>query len=242
MKHIPAITAKELYTYFVSPVAYFVLIIFSGLSGFFFYAILLRAIVRQELSTAVMQVLFRNYISVTLLFFAPAMTMRLFAEEKRSGTFELLMTSPIRDTEIVLGKYLASLILYLLMLTLTLFFPLLIKPFGQPDYGQVLSGYLGITLLGAGFLSFSLMVSSMTRNQIVSALVSFGILLVLWIISSFADRTGTTSRVLKYLSPVTHLDDFARGVISLKDTVYYLSFILVCLFCTVKSVESAKWR
>ena len=122
MKKIPAITAKELYTYFVSPVAYFVLIIFSGLSGFFFYAILLRAVVRQELSTAVMQVLFRNYLSVTLLFFTPAMTMRLFSEEKKTGTIELLMTSPIRDVEIVLGKYLASLILYLLMLSLTFFF------------------------------------------------------------------------------------------------------------------------
>ena len=242
MKKIPAITAKELYTYFVSPVAYFVLIIFCGLSGFFFYAILLRAIVRQELSTAVMQVLFRNYLSVTLLFFTPAMTMRLFSEEKKSGTIELLMTSPVKDIEIVLGKYLASLILYLLMLLLTFFLPLLIQPFGKPDYGQITSGYLGITLLGAAFLSFGLMVSSMCRNQIVSALTSFGVLLILWIVSSFSDRTGTTSQVLKYISPVTHLDNFARGVLSLSDSIYYLSFISVCLFCTVKSVESAKWR
>ena len=242
MKKIPAITAKELYTYFVSPVAYFVLIIFSSLSGFFFYAILLRAVVRQELSTAVMQVLFRNYLSVTLLFFTPAMTMRLFSEEKKTGTIELLMTSPVRDVEIVLGKYLASLILYLLMLSLTLFFPLMIEPFGQPDYGQIISGYLGIILLGASFLSFGLMISSMCRNQIVSALTSFGVLLILWIVSSFSDRTDTTSQFLKYISPVTHLDDFSRGVLSIKDTVYYASFIAVSLFCTVKSVESAKWR
>ena len=121
MKNIPTIAAKEIYTYFVSPIAYFVLVIFSGLSGFFFYAILQRAIVRQELSSAVMQILFRNYVSVILLFFTPAVTMRLFAEEKRSGTIELLRTSPVKDIEIVLGKFCASFILYLAMLATTLF-------------------------------------------------------------------------------------------------------------------------
>lgn len=242
MKNILTITAKEIYTYFVSPIAYFVLVIFSGLSGFFFYAILQRAMVRQELSAAVMQVLFRNYVSVTLLFFAPAITMRLFAEEERSGTIELLRTSPIKDIEIVLGKFCASLILYLIMLATTLFYPLLISPFGKVDIGQIISVYTGMVLLGAAFLSFGLMVSSMTQNQIVSALTSFGVLLVFWIISSFADRTGSLNRFFKYLSLTEHLNDFTRGVIVVKDIIYYLSFTFICVFLTIKSVESAKWK
>lgn len=242
MKNTPTIAAKEIYTYFVSPIAYFVLVIFSGLSGFFFYAILQRAIVRQELSPAVIQVLFRNYISVTLLFFAPAVTMRLFAEEKRSGTIELLRTSPVKDIEIVLGKFCASLILYLAMLATTLFYPFLILPFGKVDIGQIISTYIGMILLGSAFLSFGLMVSSMTRNQIVSALTSFGVLLVFWIISSFADRTGSLNRFFKYLSLTEHLNDFTRGVIVIKDIIYYSSFTLICIFLTIKSIESEKWK
>ena len=242
MKNTPTIAAKEIYTYFVSPIAYFVLVIFSGLSGFFFYAILQRAIVRQELSPAVIQVLFRNYISVTLLFFAPAVTMRLFAEEKRSGTIELLRTSPVKDIEIVLGKFCASLILYLTMLATTLFYPFLILPFGKVDIGQMVSTYIGMILLGSAFLSFGLMVSSMTRNQIVSALTSFGVLLLFWIISSFADRTGSLNRFFKYLSLTEHLNDFTRGVIVIKDIIYYSSFTLICIFLTIKSIESEKWK
>ena len=242
MKNTPTIAAKEIYTYFVSPIAYFVLVIFSGLSGFFFYAILQRAIVRQELSPAVIQVLFRNYISVTLLFFAPAVTMRLFAEEKRSGTIELLRTSPVKDIEIVLGKFCASLILYLAMLATTLFYPFLILPFGKVDIGQMVSTYIGMILLGSAFLSFGLMVSSMTRNQIVSALTSFGVLLLFWIISSFADRTGSLNRFFKYLSLTEHLNDFTRGVIVIKDIIYYSSFTLICIFLTIKSIESEKWK
>lgn len=242
MKNTPTIAAKEIYTYFVSPIAYFVLVIFSGLSGFFFYAILQRAIVRQELSPAVIQVLFRNYISVTLLFFAPAVTMRLFAEEKRSGTIELLRTSPVKDIEIVLGKFCASLILYLAMLATTLFYPFLILPFGKVDIGQIISTYIGMILLGSAFLSFGLMVSSMTRNQIVSALTSFGVLLLFWIISSFADRTGSLNRFFKYLSLTEHLNDFTRGVIVIKDIIYYSSFTLICIFLTIKSIESEKWK
>ena len=242
MKNIPTIAAKEIYTYFVSPIAYFVLVIFSGLSGFFFYAILQRAIVRQELSTVVMQILFRNYVSVILLFFTPAVTMRLFAEEKRSGTIELLRTSPVKDIEIVLGKFCASFILYLAMLATTFFYPFLILPFGKVDIGQMISAYTGMILLGAAFLSFGLMVSSMTRNQIVSALTSFGILLVFWIISSFADRAGSLNRFFKYLSLTEHLNDFTRGVIVVKDITYYLSFTFICVFLTIKSIESEKWK
>ena len=168
--------------------------------------------------------------------------MRLFAEEKRSGTIELLRTSPVKDIEIVLGKFCASFVLYLTMLATTLVYPFLILPFGKVDIGQIISAYTGMVLLGATFLSFGLMISSMTRNQIVSALTSFGILLVFWIIGSFADRAGSLSRFFKYLSLIEHLNDFTRGVIVVKDVVYYLSFTFICVFFTIKSVESAKWK
>ena len=188
-----------------------------------------------------MQVLFNN-MSVILLFFTPAMTMRLFAEEKKSGTIELLMTSPVKDTEVVLGKFLASLALLLIMLVFTGVFPLLTAPFGEQDIGPIISGYLGLLLLGCAFLSVGVMISSMTKNQIVAALTSFGILLTLWVIGLLANRGGKISNFLSYLSLTGHFEDFSRGTVALKHAVYYLSFTLVCLFFTVKSVESSKWR
>ena len=241
MKNIIAILIKELYTYFVSPIAYFVIIIFIVASGLLFSGILLSFSAYQQSGPVVMQVLFNN-MSVILLFFTPAMTMRLFAEEKKSGTIELLMTSPIKDTEVVFGKFLASFALLLIMLILTLIFPLLVTPFGEQDIGPIVSGYLGLLLLGCAFLSVGVMVSSMTKNQIVAALTSFGILLSLWVIGLLSNRGGKLSDFLRYLSLTEHFEDFSRGTVALKHAVYYLTFTIVCLFCTVKSVESSKWR
>ena len=241
MKNFTAIAAKELYTYFVSPVAYFVLFIFMAVSGFFFSWILLTRSVNSAPSALVMESVF-GIISFLLLFFAPAMTMKLFAEERKSGTIELLLTSPITDVEVVLGKFLAGWTLLMIMLLLTLLFPLLITPFGASDIGPIISGYLGLLLLGSAFISLGVMISSMSKNQIVSALTSFGILLFLWVVGSLSNRWGGLGDLLAYLSLTEHFQDFARGVVSLKHAVYYLSFTTVCLFITVKSVESSKWR
>ena len=241
MKNIISICGKELYTYFVSPIAYFVLFVFMAVTGFLFFAIFFIESGRDGSGASVMQIVFGN-ISIILLFFTPALTMKLFAEERKSGTIELLLTSPVTDTEVVIGKFLASLTLLLIMLLLTLVFPMLVLPFGQLDAGPVLSGYLGLVLLGCCFLSLGLMFSSMSKNQVVSALTSFGLLLTLWVIGFLSTGVGKVGEILAYLSLIEHFEDFARGVVSLKHAVYYLSFTLICLFATVKSVESSKWR
>ena len=241
MKNVAAIALKELYTYFVSPVAYFVFFIFTAVSGIFFFVIFYNVVYAQRQSDEVMEGLLPT-MSVILLFFTPALTMKLFAEERKSGTIELMSTSPVRDTEMVFGKFLASLVLTLFMLLLTLLFPILIAAFGEIDTGKIASGYLGLILLSSSFLSLGLLISSMSKNQIVAALTSFGILLALWIIGFLSNSAGQIGEFLAYLSLAEHSQGFARGAVGLKHAVYFLSFTTVCLFATVKSVESSKWR
>ena len=241
MKNIFAVCTKELYTYFVSPIAYFVCFVFTAISGYLFQFFLTVASANSGYGNGVMQSTF-GIMATILLFFTPVLTMKLFAEERKSGTIELLLTSPITDSQVVLGKYLASWFLLIIMLGLTLIFPFLTQRFGPLDAGLVFSGYFGLTLLGSCFLAFGLMMSSMSKNQIVAALTSFGFLLALWVIGAVSDRGGTIGNFLKYLSFSEHFSDFPRGAILVKDIVYYVSFTCVCLFATFKSIESSKWR
>jgi ABC-2 type transport system permease protein len=174
--------------------------------------------------------------------------MRLFAEEKRVGAMELLITSPVREVEIVLGKFLASWALLAVMLAGTVPFPVYVRRYGNPDVPPILTGYFGLFLLGGCLLSLGLMISSATRNQIVAAVVTFGLGLILWVISFLPESVGafegykTLRMGLVYLSLQEHLNDFTRGVIVLKDVYFYLSFTVICLFLTVTSVVSARWR
>lgn len=241
MRNILAVCAKELYTYFVSPIAYFVCFVFTAILGFLFSIILITASGQGGTGAHVMATLFGN-MAIILLFFTPVLTMKLFAEERKSGTIELLLTSPITDGQVVLGKFLASWTLLLIMLALTLFFPLLVQRFGPLDSGALLSGYFGVILIGSSFLALGLLMSSMCKNQLVAALTSFGILITLWVIGSLSSQYGAAGKFLSYLSLLEHYDDFARGVILLKDVIYHASFIGVCLFATFKSIESSKWR
>jgi len=241
MKNIGAIFLKELHNYFVSAIAYIVIIGFVAISGFFFTIALNRYSFSQDSVEYVTSILFGN-MSMMLLFITPLLTMRLFAEEKKSGTIELLMTAPVRDTEVVIGKFLAGWSLLVGMLLLTFLFPLLMTRYGNPDFGPIFSSYLGLVLLGSCFLSLGIMISSMTKNQIVAAFVSFGILLFLWVIGFISNQTGIWGDIFGYISLIEHFEYFTRGVVGLKHVIYYLSFIAVCLFLTVKSVESAKWR
>jgi len=241
MRNIFAVCSKELYSYFVSPIAYFVCFVFTAISGFLFLIMLIGTSAQGGRGTDVMGTLFGN-MAIILLFFTPVLTMRLLAEERKSGTIELLLTSPITDGQIVLGKYLASWFLLLVMLALTLLFPILVQRFGFLDSGTLLSGYLGVVLIGSSFLALGLLMSSMCKNQLVAALTSFGILITLWIIGSLSSRYGAVGELLSYLSLLEHYNDFTRGVIVLKDVIYHLSFIGVCLFATFKSIESSKWR
>jgi len=241
MKNIAAVCAKELYTYFVSPIAYFVCFVFTAISGFLFSIVLITASRNGATGAVVMETIFGN-LAIILLFFTPVLTMKLFAEERKTGTIELLLTSPITDGEVVLGKFLASWTLLFIMLALTLLFPFLAQRFGPLDSGVLLSGYLGVILIGSSFLALGLLMSSMCKNQLIAALTSFGILITLWVIGSLSARYGALGKFLSYLSLLEHYYDFTRGVILLKDVIYYVSFIGVCLFATFKSIESSKWR
>ncbi|GIX07590.1 MAG: ABC transporter permease [Candidatus Poribacteria bacterium] len=251
MRNLIAILRRELYAYFVTPIAYFVLIPFLFVCGFFFWAAFSffsnpRAAIPNapnELMAGMMQTM-----SMILLLVTPILTMRLFAEEKRTGTMELLMTSPVREVEVVLGKYLASLGLMGLMLLSTLPYPLYVHRYGNPDNGPIIAGYLGVFLLGSCLIALGLMISAMTRNQIVAAVVTFGVGLLLWVITFLPAEWGafagyrTLRSALVYLSLQQHLENFTRGVIVVKDLVFYLSFAVVCLYLTTTAVLSSRWR
>ncbi|MCL4459740.1 MAG: ABC transporter permease [Chloroflexi bacterium] len=236
MRNILALTEKEIKTYFVSPVAYVVMAAFLVVTGFFFAAII------SALREASMRYLFYN-MSIILLLLSPIITMRLLAEEQRSGTIELLLTNPVRDAEVVLGKFLASLALFILMLVPTALYSLLLFTYGDPDGGPIITGYIGLLLIGAAFLSFGLLASSLTQNQIIAAVISFGGLLVFWFIDALSGILGQTlSGVLDYLSLAQHFYDFPKGVIESQHIVFYVSFIIACLFLTTRSLETRRWR
>lgn len=248
------ICRKELNSYFRSPIAYLVLGIFALLSGYFFY-LFVYAFVRQGMMAAmqgqsfpmsmdemVVRGVLQN-LSVIGLFFLPMVTMRLFAEEKRSGTIELLITSPIRDLEIVLGKWLGAMVLYVAMLGLTMISFLTLFAYGKPDWRPMMVGFLGLVLQGGCLLAIGTFISSCTKNQIVAGIAGFGVMLLLWVLSYWSDfDSSTTSKVLNYISVLSHNDSFFKGVLDVKDIVYYLSMIVLGLFLTGRSLESIRWR
>ncbi len=246
---------KEMRLYFTSPVAYVVLFIFLLISGYFFSSLFaffslisfqsaMNPALARDLSVTegVIRPLFSN-VSVILLFLMPMLTMRLLAEEKKSGTIELLLTYPIRDGEVLIGKYAAALTLYAIMLGLTALFPGMVAAFARLELGPLLTGYLGLFLLGAAFLAVGVLTSSLTENQIVAAFANFGVLLVFWMIGWSADLAGPAwGKLLSHLSILEHFDNFAKGVIDTKDVIYYLNFTVLCLFLTLRTLESKRWR
>jgi ABC-2 type transport system permease protein len=252
VRNILAIAGKELRSYFASPIAYILIGFFLLPFGVFFY-LYLDNFVKQSMQMAqyggavnvnqqVIRFVLQNA-SVIILFIMPMITMRTYAEEKRSGTIELLLTSPLTDLEIIFGKFLGALGLYAAMLAVTLLDIALLFFFGRPEWRAIAAGYLGLVLLGGCFVSLGLLISSLTKNQIVAGVVTFAVFLMLWIVNWTADQSGPTMRaVLNHLSIIDHFDDFARGVIDTKHIVYYLSFIAFGLFLTAKSVDSERWR
>jgi ABC-2 type transport system permease protein len=254
MRWLP-VFKKEMRLFFGSPVAYVVFTFFLLISGWFFSQIFLyysdismRSFMQpgmaqsRNITESVMRPLFTN-MSVVLLFFMPMLTMRLFAEEKKSGTMELLLTYPVRDGEVLAGKFLAAGALYVILLGLTLVYPGLIAYFTRIEWGPILTGYLGLVLTGAAFLAVGVLVSSLTENQIVAGFGTFGILLAFWIVGWGAEFAGGGLRgVLQYLSFTDHLDGFTRGLIDTKDLVYYVTGIVLALFLTLRSLESKRWR
>jgi ABC-2 type transport system permease protein len=248
------IAKKELNSYFRSPIAYGVMAFFSLIAGYFFYVAVVYFVRRgiessmtgqsfpMDVNEMVIRPLFSN-VSVIGLFLIPMITMRLFAEEKRTGTIELLLTSPISDWSIIMGKWLGGMVLYAAMLLLSAFSVMLLFAYGKPDWHPIAIGYLGLLLQGGALLALGTFVSNCTKNQIVAGVAGFAVALLLWVIdwvSSF--ETTITAKVLSYLSVLQHFDSFSKGVLDTKDIVYYVSVIFVGLFLTSRSMESLRWR
>ncbi len=258
MRNLLAVYSKELRSYFVSPVAYVIAGVFLFLTGYLFRNILMQfnflclQFVQRERYGGTLPNLNLNEMVVTQFFgimdfiwllVVPMLTMRLYSEEKKGGTMELLMTSPITTVQVLLGKFFACLTLYTLIVALTLVFCVILEVYGEPDWGPIWSAYFGYILLGGTFIAVGLLASALTENQVVAVLLSFGMLLMLWLIDWSASFAGpTAAKILSYLSLIQHLQDFQRGVIDSKDVVFYLSFIFVALFLTTRVVESARWR
>ncbi|MFZ0993246.1 MAG: ABC transporter permease [Candidatus Sulfotelmatobacter sp.] len=254
MRNVWIICRKELHSYFVSPVAYILLTMFGVIFGFFFWNALGIFVIEgmemqmrgqtfpMDLNEQIIRPLLSNA-GVIGLFFIPMITMRLFAEEKRTGTIELLATSPIRDLEIIVGKWLAALLLYSCMLLFTaLNFAFLFK-YGNPDWKPLAIGYLGLLLQAGALLAVGTFISTLTKNQIIAGAVTFGVELLLWVVGWVCEyETSTWAHVLSYLSITSHFDSFGRGVLDSKDAVFYLAAIFLGLFFTARSMESLRWR
>jgi len=252
VRNILAIAQKELRSYFSSPIAYIIIGFFALPFGVFFY-LYLGAFVRQSLQMAqyggsmninqqVIRYVLQNA-SVIILFIMPMITMRTYSEEKRSGTIELLLTSPVTDVQIIIGKFLGALGLYVAMLLVTVVYIAILFVYGSPEWRPLVASYLGLLLMGGAFLSIGLLISSTTNNQIVAGIISFVVFLMLWIVGWFAESSGPImGEVAKYLSITEHFDDFSKGIIDTKHVIYYLSLITFGLFLTAKSVDSERWR
>ena len=238
MKNIGIISRKEFRSYLASPVAYVVTAVFLGLSGTFFASYLAGT---NYADTSIRG--FLDAAQFLILLFAAALTMRLIAEERKLGTWELLLTVPVRDVEIVIGKFLGSLALLASMLLLTLYYPVLLFVLGDPDLGPIFTSYVGLLLLGSVALAVGLFASSLTSNQIAAAVVAGGILFAFWFLGVLADSApGPLGELLSYVSLSGHFPDFVRGVIDTRSVVYYLSTTAVFLFLAVRSVEADRWR
>ena len=253
MRNVLAIAQRELNGYFASPIAYVLLGFFALMFGWFFYVPL--AYFQQQSGNMGMnptQALNINQMligptlmntTVIMLFLFPAVTMRTYSEEKRSGTIELLLTSPVTDVQIIFGKFLGAMLLYMAMLAITLIHLGVLFIYGDPEWKPIATGYLGLLLMGGSFLSLGLFISSLTKNQIVALIATFATFLMLWVINWISTFVGPTMQtVLTFLSLTDHFDDFAKGVIDTKHVIYYLSFMAFGLFLTAKSVDSERWR
>ncbi len=260
MRSLYSIYRKEMGHYFVSPVAYVLVGVFLFLSAFFFDKILtviISSSMEQEMQAMrfggaqpidVPGIVMRNFfglLSSLILFLTPMLTMGVYAEERKRGTMELLMTSPITDLEIVLGKFLASLSLFAIMLLPTASYIVFMyfRSDPMPPWKLLLAGYLGVLLLGGALLSLGSFLSSLTENQLIAAVLTFGAILLLWVLDFGGNGAGTIlGQVLQYLSVIRHYDDFTRGIIDTSALIYYFSFIALCIFLTVRSLESMRWR
>lgn len=258
MRNVLTIAGRELRSIFASPIAYVVMTGFLLLGGWFFFNLLARfnllvsmyssfqggaeAMERLNVNEFVLAPLFHN-LSVVLVIIVPMITMRSFAEEKRAGTYELLLTSPVATWEIVIGKFLGVVGFIAVMISLTSIYGLILWIYGNPELGIMLSGYLGLLLLAITFVTIGMFASSLTENQIIAAVTGLVMLLLLFVIAWPADSAGPTiGAVLRYVSITEHFSGLIKGIVDTKTLVYFATMIVGWIFLTQRSVESIRWR
>ncbi|MBI5115936.1 ABC transporter permease [Candidatus Poribacteria bacterium] len=257
MRNILTLTQRELRSYFQSPIAYAVITVFLVVTGVifwlrfsFFYQYSLEVsrnpyMMQQYEINVTEQVLEPIFYTISFLslFVIPMLTMRSFSEDKKSGAIELLLTYPVRDIEVALSKLLACFIVYACMIALTLLYPALTAKLSNPETASVVMGYVGLLLSGAAFVSVGMFISSMTENQIIAVATSYGLLLLFWLLGATEDSVPPPyNTVLTDLSLFNHMENFARGVLNTRDLVYYLNFVILFMFLTLRSLEVTKWK
>lgn len=254
MKNVLIICGKEIKSYFSSPIAYLLMTIFAIIFGYFFFsasAYFVQASMESQMRGQSQPMNINDFIigpllgnaSVVGLFLIPMISMRLFAEEKRQGTIELLMTSPIHDWEIIVGKWLGAVIMYACVIGISGLNVALLFAYGKPDWRPILVGYLGLLLQGGCLLAIGTFISTTTSNQIIAGGATFATCLLLWVldwVSSY--EQAAWAKVIAYCSVLTHFEPFSKGVIDSKDVIFYLSVIFFGLFLTQRSLESLRWR
>lgn len=255
MRRLEAVFKREVSAYFTQPIAYVMMggmllvvgflyfLTFRWFLGVSFEA-MRNPMYAEQLDLGHMVVGSTiSTLAVVSVFALPLLTMRLWAEERRSGTAELLLTFPLRDSDIVLGKFLAALLVYTVLLGLSLLYPGLAALFGSIDIGPVLSGYLGTFLLGAALLALGFLCSTWTENQIVACALAWASFLFFWLVGHAEDFAGGgLGEVFAHLSLATHHDNFVKGVIETQDIAYFVLFSAFCLFLTLRSIEATRWR
>jgi ABC-2 type transport system permease protein len=255
MKEIWALYKKEMRSYFTSPVAYAIIFIFLVITGFFFFSMMLSfskmaadyASIPEYLQYFsvgewVIRPLFGN-LAVIMLFMLPILTMRLIAEEKRSGTLKLLLSYPISDIDVLVSKFLAAETIILIMFLLTFPVPMFLFLYGEPEWGLILTNYIGVILMAGAFIALGLFASSVTERQVVAAVISFGALIIIWVINWVKDIVGfTAGTVLDDLSLLAHIENFTKGVIVTHDVVYYVLLTFFFLFLALVALQARTWR
>lgn len=255
MKKMWALYKKEIRSYFISPVAYVIIFIFLIIAGFFFFAMMSEFSTKAayfggnpeylqyfNVGEYVIRPLFGN-LAVIMLFIIPILTMRLIAEEKRSGTLKLLLSYPIRDIDVLLAKFFAAQTILVIMFILTFPIPIFLFAYGDPEWGVIVTNYIGVILMAGAFVALGLFASSVTERQVVAAVITFGTLIIIWVINWAKDIAGfTAGAILDDISLLSHFENFTKGVIVTHDVVYYILFTFFFLFLALVALQSRSWR
>src|SRR5208337_4858330 len=257
MRNVLAVAGKELRAYFHSPIAYLVMTVYALICGYVFYSSTAFFMARtfqmeamggmgappMSLNENIIRPILSGVLTVVLLFLIPLITMRLYAEEKRSGTIELLLTSPLTDMEIILGKYLGAMILFAILEALTFIYFTILFIYGNPNAKPLMANALGFLLYGGALMALGMWFSTFTKNQIIAGSVGLAAFLLLYLLDWVnAYSQSAVGQVMSYMALTTHFDNFSKGVIQLSDVVYYLSVIILGIFLTARSVEALKGR